>query len=108
MVVDAPTTTQDEDLLLASLATDPLVITRTVPHSGATPGNSGAQSSIRDLLLRLERGQYRVLELLFGLDGRGPLPAAAVAAQLGITRQQVDRRYREALRSLRSVPSAAA
>jgi hypothetical protein len=108
MVVDAPTRTPDEDLMLASLATERLVITRPLPHSGATPGNSSAQCRIRDLLLRLERGQYRVLELLFGLDGQDPRPAAEVAAQLGTTCQQVKRRCREALRSLRSMPSAAA
>ena len=67
-----------------------------------------SRSRIDVLLRRLDAREYRVLELLVGLDGRGPRTPVRVGAQLGLGQDKVQELFREALRRLRSMRGSAA
>jgi DNA-directed RNA polymerase sigma subunit (sigma70/sigma32) len=71
----------------------------------APPAAAPQEGTVRriDEMLRqvLDQQELRLLTLRFGLDGREPLAADAAGAELGLSRQQVERLQERALAKLR-------
>ena len=68
------------------------------------PTASAGMQQIDGLLSRLPQTEYRVLEMLFGLDGSAPLTAGAVGAKLGLNSAAVRQLQASGLKRLRAMP----
>lgn len=90
MSIDAGRTTGDSEDSFASMLT--------APDSGAPPLNGG---EVTQMLMPLTPKERHIVCRRFGLDGRAPENLAAVAKELGISRERVRQIESNALKRMR-------